>query len=648
MSRILWNASGQRRYDFGLDRGVLYVHGHEGVPWNGLIQADRGSTGGEVSSYYMDGAKFHEQIGSEDFSGSIEAYTYPDEFELCEGLDNDGQGLSFGLQPRKPFDLTYRTKIATDLDPEEGYKLHFIYNARVLPNTHNSKTVNENVDPDTFSWNVTSTPIRIPDRRPTSYFSIDSRKTDPHILATIEGIIYGGPNFPPTLLTPHYMMSIFDSWEAIDEQISITFKGYLGEPKQIINVLPNPNFRDTSPSRSTTSYEVRRRNYVPNPWPTNVPGTWERAGVASTLDMNGDRAMLTLTAATTSSWYRLIMTGMIPITPDEPYSARCQVYSSVAGNVTLQVQEFDEAGNWINDGSRISVPVAADTWTAISAEEFYPISPNAKNFKFAVTRSGQAAPIGARLGMRRAQLERAVTIEGYFDGNSQPFNENLWTVYVGAASNSISELRGRRAITEYGFWPNRCSRYVQLETGDLIVSRVLSGDAGCAFRYPERLNGGVGTMYTILAEVTSSVDALTVGIHLTSGGVTGAQVSTPIGVRTWVRVKTTLTNSSTQGVTIFALAGKGKTGDLLFRLHKILVVEGDYNGNFFDGDVDSVMVDNQKTLSRWEGVPDKSPSIIDYLSPVPENPTPGDSYILGKNYWVYDGAIWRNTGQIID
>lgn len=650
MSQIIWNAAGKRRYDYGLDRGVLFVHGHEGVPWNGLIKADRGSSGGEVTPFYIDGAKFHEQIGSEDFTGSIEAYTYPDEFELCDGLDNDGKGLSFGLQPRKVFNLTYRTRLATDLNPEEGYRLHFIYNARVLPSTQSSKTVSEKVDPESLSWDITTTPIRIPNRRPTSYFSIDSRKANPQILATIEGLLYGGYNFPPTMLTPDKIIEIFDTWEEVGNQLALQFKGYLGEPGKVINLLANPNFRDATPSRSLSAFMVRRRNLVPNPWPTNILGTWDRAGTASTLALNNDSAICTLTAANTTGWYRVIMSDMITITDGEPYSAKAQIFSSEAGNVSLQVQEFDENGNWLNDGTRTSIyhPGTAGLWVEAYATEFYPINPNAKFFKLAVTRSGQAAPIGARLGLRRAQVERAVVIEGYFDGGSQPFNNNLWTVYVGASSNSISELRGRAAYTEYGYWPNRASRYVQLETGDLIVSRTLSGDAGCAFRNPDRLNGGIGTTYTFLAEITSYVDSLIMGVHLVNGGISGGTQTMVPDERTWVRVVTTLTTSPAQGVAIFAPVGKGKTGEVLFRVHKALVAEGDYQGNFFDGDSSFAMFGNQRALSEWEGVPDKSPSVLEYIKELPEIQTPGDAYVVGTHYWVFDGAMWKDTGKILN
>lgn len=193
MTRLEWGTTGERFYEAGVDRGVLYPQAGDGVPWNGLVSVTEEPSGGEATPYYVDGIKYLNLAGIEEFGGTIEAYTYPDEFAECDGTAVIGNGLFIGQQRRKPFDLSYRTKIGNDIRGLDlGYKLHLIYNALASPTSKGYSTVGESIEPITFSWPFSTTPvISGPSLRPTSHVTLDSRKVRPDVLAAIEDILYG-------------------------------------------------------------------------------------------------------------------------------------------------------------------------------------------------------------------------------------------------------------------------------------------------------------------------------------------------------------------------------------------------------------------------------------------------------------------------
>ena len=196
-NKIVWDKTGERFYETGVDRGVLYVQDDQGkypkgVAWNGLTGVTESPTGAEPNPLYADNIKYLNLFSVEEFEANIEAYTYPEEFEECDGSAELTPGVTLGQQPRKTFGLCYRTKLGNDLEGEDyGYKLHLIYGAKAAPSDKGYETINDTPDAITFSWDVTTTPVPVTGFKPTALLVVDSTKVDPDNLAALEEILYG-------------------------------------------------------------------------------------------------------------------------------------------------------------------------------------------------------------------------------------------------------------------------------------------------------------------------------------------------------------------------------------------------------------------------------------------------------------------------
>lgn len=215
MTQLVWNAIGERIFEAGVDRGVLYIDGADGVPWNGLVSISESPSGGEVTPYYVDGQRYLNVASIEEFEATIEAYTYPDEFGVCDGTVQIKNGLFATQQRRKSFGLSYRTKIGNDVDGiDHGYKLHLIYDALASPTERSNHTMSDSIDPFNFSWHVVARPPVISGIRPTSHFIIDSRDTPLDLIDRITNILYGTSNTVPRLPSILELMFIFNEYQA--------------------------------------------------------------------------------------------------------------------------------------------------------------------------------------------------------------------------------------------------------------------------------------------------------------------------------------------------------------------------------------------------------------------------------------------------
>lgn len=201
---IKWDEVGKKFYETGVDRGVLYPQSADGsypvgVAWNGLISVTQSPSGAESNPQYADNIKYLNLLSVEEFGGTIEAFTYPDEFAECDGSAEIEVGVMAGQQPRKPFGLCYRTILGNDtLGEAYGYKLHFVYGALASPSERQNQTINESPEATTFSWEFTTTPVPVTGFKPTSYVVIDSTKVSPADLAALEAILYGVTGTPDT------------------------------------------------------------------------------------------------------------------------------------------------------------------------------------------------------------------------------------------------------------------------------------------------------------------------------------------------------------------------------------------------------------------------------------------------------------------
>ena len=192
MSRIEWNKAGERFFEVGVDRGVLYPRLGPGVPWNGLVAVSESTTGGDMESLYFDGVKYLDVAASENFGASLEAFSAPPEFAASDGQKYLSPGLSVTQQPRKPFGLCYRTLLGNDLvGMAYGYKLHLVYNCTASPSDRAIKTLTSGVDPSTRTWKIDTVPPPANTFRPTAHIVVDSTLVDPYLMEGLETILYG-------------------------------------------------------------------------------------------------------------------------------------------------------------------------------------------------------------------------------------------------------------------------------------------------------------------------------------------------------------------------------------------------------------------------------------------------------------------------
>lgn len=246
MPRLDWDATGTRYYEAGIDRGVLYVAGQPGVVWNGLTAVNETPTGGEPRPYYLDGVKYLNYSAPEEFEATITAFTYPLEFEVCDGSVQPRQGLFLTHQVRKSFGLSYRTMVGNDQSDSVGYKLHIVYNARVSPTDRNHETLKEQNDPDDFSWKITCKPPAMAGYRRTPHIVIDSRTTDPTVLSAIEDILYGTDVDTARIPTLDDLIAAYDtvSTMTVTDNGDGTFT--VEAPYDVIRMLDSETFEITS------------------------------------------------------------------------------------------------------------------------------------------------------------------------------------------------------------------------------------------------------------------------------------------------------------------------------------------------------------------------------------------------------------------
>lgn len=208
MARLVWDEVGSRFFETGVKNGVLYVQNDEGgynngVVWNGLTAVTESPSGAEETPLYADDIKYVVFYSNEEFGATIEAYTYPEEFEQCDGSAELMAGVKVGQQARRSFALVYRTALGNDIQGQDaGYKLHIIYGAKAAPSEKAYATVNDSPEAVTFSWEVSTVPVNVSGLKPTSTVVIDSTKCAPEVLAEIESVLFGSEDQEARLLLP--------------------------------------------------------------------------------------------------------------------------------------------------------------------------------------------------------------------------------------------------------------------------------------------------------------------------------------------------------------------------------------------------------------------------------------------------------------
>lgn len=214
MSKLVWDQTGEREYETGVENGVLYPQGEggtypKGVAWNGLISVTESPSGAEATALYADDIKYLNLMSNEEFGATIEAYMSPEEFDQCDGTASLATGVSIGQQKRKTFGMAYKTTIGNDVDGNDhGYKIHLIYGALAAPSEKAYSSINDSPEAMTLSWEVSTTPVTVNGFKPTATVVIDSTKADPTKLAALEAILFGSEEKEARLPLPDEIVSI--------------------------------------------------------------------------------------------------------------------------------------------------------------------------------------------------------------------------------------------------------------------------------------------------------------------------------------------------------------------------------------------------------------------------------------------------------
>ena len=213
MSKLIWDKTGERSYESGVDHGVLYpgaVGGtyENGVVWNGLTGVTESPSGADATDFWADNIKYASMRAAEAFGYTIEAYAYPDEFAVCDGSEEVVAGVKIGQQSRKSFGFSYRTMKGNDADANAGYLIHIIWNSTASPSERAYQTINDSPDAITFSWECEATPVNVTGYKPTCLMTIDSQKIDSDKLTALENKLYGTDSQEATLPTPDEVIAL--------------------------------------------------------------------------------------------------------------------------------------------------------------------------------------------------------------------------------------------------------------------------------------------------------------------------------------------------------------------------------------------------------------------------------------------------------
>lgn len=215
MTRLAWDQVGEREYEAGVDRGVLYLSDANGLydhgyAWNGLVTVTEAPSGAAATPQYADNIKYLNLLSAEQFGATIDAFTYPDEFAECDGTAAPEAGVLIGQQTRRTFGLCYRTRVGNDVDGTDlGYKLHLVYGALAAPSQKAYGTINDSPAALAFSWTITTTPVDVMGYKPAASLVIDSTKVNAAALAALENELYGTAGGDPRLPLPDEVLALF-------------------------------------------------------------------------------------------------------------------------------------------------------------------------------------------------------------------------------------------------------------------------------------------------------------------------------------------------------------------------------------------------------------------------------------------------------
>ena len=269
MTRVVWDGVGERLFESGVDRGVLYIPTvgtgayDTGVSWNGLTTVTESPTGAEATAQYADNIKYLNLTSAEEFGATIEAFTYPKEFAQFDGAVVLSGGVVLGQQPRKSFGLSYRTRVGNDVSGADlGYKVHMIYGCQAAPSERAYATINDSPEALTFSWSVTTTAVAVTGQKPTAIVTVDSTKVSAETLTTLENALYGTAGTNPRLPLPDEVIGMFAGSLTAVSAAAITAPTYNSTTKVVTIPTVTGVVYTVNGVVRTTSYTIPATEYA--------------------------------------------------------------------------------------------------------------------------------------------------------------------------------------------------------------------------------------------------------------------------------------------------------------------------------------------------------------------------------------------------
>lgn len=325
MTKLEWNKVGERFYESGVDRGVLFVDGAPaGIPWNGLTGLSQRPVSGEVVPKYIDGVKVQEEALTEEFQATLEAFTYPPAFSECDGNVTDTLSkVMLGTQPRKGFAISYRTRIGNDLmGLDYGYQIHIIYGASAMPSPKSIRTLSNQTDVSKLSWDLNTLPIAVNGYLPVSHLVLDSTKLYERVMSTIEQLIYGTEVSNSQLPTPQQIIDIVSAYHPV----------VLYPSNMLYNSMISSDITGASLSLTTGTSRVFVNTEEYQYHRYNLPVGYSRTA-------GSDFWQLGL-----NSWGGQTISAASTVLPNTEYTFALKVRSSVSVAVKLQPQSINGAG----------------------------------------------------------------------------------------------------------------------------------------------------------------------------------------------------------------------------------------------------------------------------------------------------------------
>lgn len=221
MARLIWDAVGEKFYEMGTKMGVLYPMNNEGsydngVAWNGLTAVTESPSGAEETKLYADDIKYASLRSAEEYAYTIEAYTYPEEWEPCDGSAHVAAGVTIGQQKRKAFGFSWVTTKGNDVSDEVGQKIHVAWNSTASPSEKSYATINDSPDAITFSWECSASPVNVTGHRPSCHMEIDCSKLKEKTVQAIQDKLWGNTSAEATLPSPDELIQLITTSEATE------------------------------------------------------------------------------------------------------------------------------------------------------------------------------------------------------------------------------------------------------------------------------------------------------------------------------------------------------------------------------------------------------------------------------------------------